>query len=211
MNLCPFVRRARERHAVGNVVGAPEDPNDLAWTMTVASASRRRGQFELPARTEGTTKRLSICCLCRHELFSPTFSPTRLIQTDPASSLLDDLAQPCACCTSIDASGRVAMQKVEGSSPFIRSQEPAGNGGFLYAPSHTPMKPRARASIVSNSSAGAVMPLCSYTSPRQAEPSRQKLYRRKATRRAARAVRRGVSCSRELSRPAPRRKALAAP
>jgi hypothetical protein len=24
------------------------------------------------------------------------------------------------------------MQKVEGSSPFIRSSEPAGNGGFFY-------------------------------------------------------------------------------
>jgi hypothetical protein len=134
MNLCPFVRRARERHAVGNVVGAPEDPNDLAWTMTVASASRRRGQFELPARTEGTTKRLSICCLCRHELFSPTFSPTRLIQTDPASSLRDDLAQPCACCTSIDASGRVAMQEVVGSSPIIRSSKAlqAGNCVILF-------------------------------------------------------------------------------
>ena len=27
-------------------------------------------------------------------------------------------------------SARLAMQKVEGSSPFIRSKKPAGNGGF---------------------------------------------------------------------------------
>ena len=32
------------------------------------------------------------CCLLRHELFSQTFSPTRLIQPDPASSSLIDLA-----------------------------------------------------------------------------------------------------------------------
>ena len=25
------------------------------------------------------------------------------------------------------------MQKVDGSSPFIRFQNPAGNGGFFYA------------------------------------------------------------------------------
>jgi hypothetical protein len=52
--------------------------------------------------------------------FSPTFSPTRLIQTDPASSLLDDLAQPCACWTNVSVSGRVAMQEAVGSSPTIR-------------------------------------------------------------------------------------------
>ena len=28
-------------------------------------------------------------------------------------------------------SGRVAMQKVEGSSPFIRFEKPDGNGGFF--------------------------------------------------------------------------------
>jgi hypothetical protein len=47
----------------------------------------------------------------------------RLIQPDPASSSLSDLAQPWACSTNLGVSGRVAMQKVEGSSPFIRSSE----------------------------------------------------------------------------------------
>jgi len=31
------------------------------------------------------------------------------------------------------------MQNVEGSSPFIRFTEPAGNGGFFYALSLTPI------------------------------------------------------------------------
>jgi hypothetical protein len=57
--------------------------------------------------------------------FSQTFSPTRLIQPDPASPSLADSAQPCGRWTSLDVYGRVAMQKVEGSSPFIRSMEAA--------------------------------------------------------------------------------------
>jgi len=32
----------------------------------------------------------------------------------------------------------LAMQKVDGSSPFIRFTEPAGNSGFFYALSLTP-------------------------------------------------------------------------
>ena len=41
------------------------------------------------------------------------------------------LAQPSRMGTVGNGSGVLAMQKVEGSSPFIRFARPAGNGGFL--------------------------------------------------------------------------------
>jgi hypothetical protein len=68
--------------------------------------------------------------------FSPTFSRTRLIQPDPTSSSLGDLAQPCGCWTSLGVSGRVAMQKVVGSNPIIRFQK-APLGGFFVASAGT--------------------------------------------------------------------------
>ncbi len=57
----------------------------------------------------------------RTRIFSPFFSRTRPIQSDSAlSSCLSHLAQPCRYWFSRNLSGRVAMQKVEGSSPIIR-------------------------------------------------------------------------------------------
>jgi hypothetical protein len=60
------------------------------------------------------------------------FSPTRLfglIQPHLPSAIWLNHA-PAAPPSSL--SGRVAMQKVEGSSPFVRFEEPAGNGRFLW-------------------------------------------------------------------------------
>ena len=57
----------------------------------------------------------------------PVYStPTQKGATEPFPSFLS---------TPVHSRRLLAMQKVEGSSPFIRFAEPAGNGGFFYAAS----------------------------------------------------------------------------
>ena len=62
--------------------------------------------------------------------FSQTFSQSTLNWTDLTSRYSHDLAQTHGLRTSLRRFGLVAMQKVVGSSPIIRSQNPRKSGVF---------------------------------------------------------------------------------
>jgi hypothetical protein len=101
------------------------------WTMTMTIARGWRPNLSCCSYEGRPRSGLDGLLSLETRTFSPIFSPTRLIQTDPASSSLNEVAYPWGYRTRLDVTGRVAMQKVEGSSPFIRFENPRKSRVFV--------------------------------------------------------------------------------